>query len=106
MFGTTRWVQAFHLLIPAVGAIAIGSRSTAADIPAIVANRSAIVVTGTIRNAANGSPVRDAQVSLATTPSVAATSKADGRYLLNLQLPRWVTDAAPSRPLLFFVDDG
>jgi kynurenine formamidase len=30
----------------------------------------------------------------------------DGRYLLTIQLPRWVTDAAPSRPLLFFLDDG
>ena len=29
----------------------------------------------------------------------------DDRYLLSLQIPRFVTDAAPSRPLLFFLDE-
>jgi kynurenine formamidase len=29
----------------------------------------------------------------------------DGRYLLTLQLPRFVSDAAPSRPILFFIDE-
>jgi kynurenine formamidase len=29
----------------------------------------------------------------------------DGRYLLSLQVPRFVTDAAPSRPVLFFLDE-
>jgi arylformamidase len=30
----------------------------------------------------------------------------DGRYLLTIQIPRIVTDAAPSRPILFFLDEA
>jgi hypothetical protein len=30
----------------------------------------------------------------------------DGRYLLTIQVPRLVSDAAPSRPILFFLDEG
>jgi kynurenine formamidase len=30
----------------------------------------------------------------------------DGRYLLTIQLPRLVSDAAPSRPILFFLDEA
>ncbi|MCI0702160.1 MAG: cyclase family protein [Planctomycetia bacterium] len=29
----------------------------------------------------------------------------DGRYLLTIQVPRLVTDAVPSRPILFFLED-
>lgn len=29
----------------------------------------------------------------------------DGRYLLTIQVPRLVSDAAPSRPILFFLDE-
>jgi kynurenine formamidase len=29
----------------------------------------------------------------------------DGRYMLSLQVPRFVADAAPSRPVLFFLDE-
>ena len=29
----------------------------------------------------------------------------DGTYLLNLQIPAFVSDAAPSRPILYKVDD-
>ena len=30
----------------------------------------------------------------------------DGRYLLTIQVPRLVSDTAPSRPVLFFLDEG
>jgi len=29
----------------------------------------------------------------------------DGRYLLNLQIPSFVSDAAPSRPIIFKLND-
>ena len=29
----------------------------------------------------------------------------DGKYLLNLQIPSFVSDAAPSRPLIFKLND-
>ena len=29
----------------------------------------------------------------------------DGRYLLNLQIPAFVSDAAPSRPILYKIND-
>ena len=29
----------------------------------------------------------------------------DGRYLLTIQVPRLVSDAVPSRPILFFPDE-
>ncbi|HSQ56486.1 MAG TPA: hypothetical protein VLM40_12160 [Gemmata sp.] len=29
----------------------------------------------------------------------------DGCYVLSIQLPRLVTDAVPSRPVLFFLDE-
>jgi kynurenine formamidase len=51
-------------------------------------------------------PAGDARSRTVTELIYVPDDVPDGRYLLNLQLPRWVTDAAPSRPLLFFPDDG
>jgi hypothetical protein len=33
------------------------------------------------------------------------SSVEDGAYLLNLQIPAFVSDAAPSRPILFKIND-
>ena len=50
-------------------------------------------------------PAGEARLRTVTEMIYVPDDVPDGRYLLSLQLPRFVADAAPSRPLLFFLDE-
>jgi arylformamidase len=51
-------------------------------------------------------PAGDARRRTVTEMIFVPDDVPDGRYLLTIQIPRLVSDAAPSRPILFFLDEG
>jgi kynurenine formamidase len=50
-------------------------------------------------------PVGDAKHRTVTEMVFVPDDVPDGRYLLSIQLPRFISDAAPSRPILYFLHE-